>query len=81
MRKKYFYFKFRQSDSTEEIGRWRLKANQLQEDLSKLSGEHEDEMKIQSALKFEVSHLGQELKASQYENQQLNEVNQNLTRR
>jgi len=49
--------------------------------LSKLSGEHDDEMKIQSSLKFEVSHLEQELKASQYENQQLNEVNQNLSRR
>lgn len=38
-------------------------------------------MGIQSSLKFEVSHLGQELKASQYENQQLNELNQNLTKR
>mgnify|MGYP006948864531 CR=1 FL=1 len=57
--KSNFYVKFRQSDSTEEVGRWRSKANQLQDDLSKLSGEHDEEMKIQSSLKFEVSHLGQ----------------------
>ena len=59
----------------EEVARWRAKVNQLQEEITRVADEKENEKAAQASLKVEMARLTQEIKSLNFYNQEIKQTN------
>ena len=59
----------------EEVSRWRAKVNQLQEEITRVAYEKENEKAAQASLKVEIVRLTQEIKSLSFYNQEIKQTN------